>query len=203
MGFMDSMRGFAEKVGDKVEKGAKSVSDNSKKIAEKTKVKKEISMLENEINSAYSSIGKLYFEANSSNPDADFADLMSDITTKTDRVEKFRQLLASLDDKYTCKQCGAELTKVQKFCDKCGTKVEPIVPPQIEGYNTPATSSQPFPNPIEQNAETVAETPVQNEQPVQNNQVVQEAAPAVKTCPNCGTELLPDQHFCEQCGTKI
>lgn len=201
MGFMDSMKGFAEKVGDKVEKGARSVSDNSKKIAEKTKVKKEISLLENEINSAYSSIGKLYFEANSSNPDADFADLMSDIEAKTDRVEKFRQLLASLEDKYSCKQCGAELSKVQKFCDKCGAKVEPVVVPQIEGYNTPAPSSQPFPNPMNQNAEPVTmNQPVQNDQEVQP---IQEAAPAVKTCSNCGTELQPDQHFCEQCGTKI
>ena len=45
MGFMDSMKDFAGKIGESVEKGAKTVSDGSKKIADKSKIKRELSRL--------------------------------------------------------------------------------------------------------------------------------------------------------------
>ena len=66
MGFMDSMKDFAGKIGESVEKGAKTVSDGSKKIADKSKIKREISRLEKEINDSYIEIGKKYFEKISS-----------------------------------------------------------------------------------------------------------------------------------------
>ena len=53
MGFVDSVKGFASKVGGSVERGAKTVSANSKKLVEKTKIKSEISGLESNINADY------------------------------------------------------------------------------------------------------------------------------------------------------
>ena len=99
MGFLDSVKGFAEKVGDSVEKGAKSVSDSSKKMQEKSRIKKEISNLEAEVNASYFAIGKKYFELNSTAPGQDYAESVENIVKSSERLEKFKLLLASLDDK--------------------------------------------------------------------------------------------------------
>ncbi|MBQ8180718.1 MAG: zinc ribbon domain-containing protein [Ruminococcus sp.] len=177
MGFMDSVKGFAGKVGDSVERGAKSVSDSSKKMQEKSRIKKEISNLEAEVNAAYFAIGKKYFELNSNTPGEDYAESVDTIIKSTDRLEKFKLLLASLDDKMLCSGCGAEVTRNQKFCDKCGAKVEFPETPIIEGYNDApaAVVSQP----------EVAPQPV------------------ASFCASCGAQLEPGQKFCDKCGAKV
>ncbi len=183
MGFMDSVKGFAGKVGDSVERGAKSVSDSSKKMQEKSRVKKEIANLEAEINSSYFAIGRKYFELNSANPGNEYSDSVTNIIKCNDRLEKFKLLLASLDDKMPCAGCGAEVSRGQKFCDKCGAKVEFVDPPVIEGYNDGASLS-----------------------PAQNGFAGQPAdapQPAVAFCPTCGAQLDADQKFCDKCGTKL
>lgn len=187
MGFMDNVKEFAAKVGNTVEKGAKSVSDNSKKMAEKSKVKREISQLETEMNNAYYAIGKKYFELHSAAPEEGYEDSVNTIIANIDKIEKFRLLLASMDDKQLCSGCGAEVVRGQKFCDKCGTKVEFAEAPIIEGYNDhPAVAVT---------DEVVDDDVQQEEQPKPESDKV--------VCTGCGATLEPGQNFCEKCGTKI
>lgn len=183
MGFMDSVKGFAGKVGDSVERGARSVSDSSKKMQEKSRIKKEISNLEAEVNASYFAIGKKYFELNSTAPGPEYSDSVTNIIKCSDRLEKFKLLLASLDDRMPCAGCGAEVTRAQKFCDKCGAKVEFVEPPIIEGYNDSASLFPAQNAPVEQSAYA--------------------AQPVAAFCPTCGSSLEPGQKFCEKCGTKL
>lgn len=180
MGFLDSVKGFAEKVGDSVEKGAKSVSDSSKKMQEKSRIKKEISNLEAEVNASYFAIGKKYFELNSTAPGQDYAESVENIVKSSERLEKFKLLLASLDDKMACSGCGADVTRNQKFCDKCGAKVEFPETPVIEGYN-----------------DFVSAEPVVEAQPAAAPQ------PVASFCPSCGAQLEAGQNFCDKCGAKV
>ena len=182
MGFMDSVKGFAEKVGDTVERGAKSVSDSSKKIAEKNRVKREIAVLENDINNAYYAIGKKYMELHGENPGEEYAETVELIKSKTDRADKFKIILAAMDEKQTCTGCGAEVARGQKFCDKCGAKIEEIEIPIIEGYND-----------------------VQPEPTAEEVEVVAEEAPqeAQRFCAKCGETIATGSNFCEKCGTKV
>jgi rubrerythrin len=142
MGFMDSVKGFAGKVGETVSNGAKSVSDGSKKLAEKSRVKKEIAQLEAEVEQSFSAIGKAYFEENKDKADDKFAASFADIAAKREKADKLRQLLASMEDKWPCPQCGAEVTKGQKFCDNCGAKVEAPEAPVIAGYTESAPAAE-------------------------------------------------------------
>ncbi|MCM1507149.1 MAG: zinc ribbon domain-containing protein [Ruminococcus flavefaciens] len=175
MGFLDSMKDFAGKVGNTVEKGAKSVSDSSKKMAEKSRLKKEISQLETEVNSAYISIGKVYFDRISANPDPECENAVETITTKGERIEQLRKVLSSLEDKIPCPSCGADILKGQKFCDKCGAKIEVDV--------------------AVEKAEPVIIEPVA--EPVAEQQSDK------KICSECGTPADADQLFCQQCGKKF
>ena len=181
MGFMDSVKGIAGKVSGTVENGVRSVTDSTKKMGEKTKVRNEINRLESEIQNAYLVIGKRYFEKHSEAPDEEYAAPVSDIISKTERIEKFKLLLASYEDKQPCSNCGAEVFKGQKFCDKCGTKVEFVEPPIIEGFNDNVQSAN---DNFQQTAELVQE-------------------PVKPVCPNCNAVLEPAQRFCDKCGTKI
>jgi len=178
MGFMDSVKGLAEKVGSSFEKGAKSVSDSSKKIAEKSKVKREIASLEGDIKNTYCEIGKRYAELNAAAPGEEYADDIAAIREKSERLEKFRLLLASMEDKPHCAECGASLNKNQKFCDKCGAKVERPEPPIIEGFN---------------DSKPAEDTPAE----------ASPAGEAERVCPECGEPIADDQKFCAKCGHSL
>lgn len=175
MGFFDQMKDIAGKVGNTVEKGAKSISDSSKKMAEKSKLKSEISQIENELNSAYISIGKVYFEKLLVNPEPECANAVDTIIKQGAKVEQLRNQLNSLEDKIPCANCGASLSKEQKFCDKCGAKVE------VPSYSEPA---EPVITPV-------APEPVSAEKT------------SGKVCPECNTPADDDQLFCQQCGKKF
>lgn len=182
MGFLDSMKDFAGKVGNTVEKGAKSVSDGSKKMAEKSKIKKEISQLETEINSAYISIGKVYFDRIADSPEPECQNAVETIIKTGKRLEQLRKNLCLLDDKMICPSCGADVAKGQKFCDKCGAKIdEVIIEEKEEPVITPEPAEMPEPADI---PETTAEY---------NG----------KVCPECNTPVEDDQQFCVKCGRKL
>ncbi|MDE6424652.1 MAG: zinc ribbon domain-containing protein [Ruminococcus sp.] len=164
MGFLDQVKDLAGKVGNTVEKGAKSISDGSKKMAEKSKVKSEISQVESEMNAAYISIGKVYFEKAAENSDPDCINAVETIIKNSTRLEQLRKQLDNLEDKISCQKCGASLSKEQKFCDKCGAKVEIKIEPII----IPAEQSAPKVCPK-------CNTPVEED--------------GQKFCEKCGTDL--------------
>ena len=124
MSFLDSVKDIAGAVGNTVSKGAKSVSENSKKLAEKTRIKREIALIEADINNSYIEIGKKYFEAISKAPSEEYAFDVDNIITKNQQLEEAKKSLMDLEDKHNCPECGAPVFKDQKFCDKCGSKLE-------------------------------------------------------------------------------
>ena len=201
MGFLDQMKDFAGKVGNTVEKGAKSISDSSKKMAEKSRLKSEISQVETEMNTAYISIGKAYFEKAVENSDPDCINAVETITKSIPRLDQLRRQLDSLEDRISCQNCGASLLKEQKFCDKCGAKVEikiePIPAPDVSvnakvcpQCNAPVTDNeQRFCENCGADLSAPVITPAQTEVPV---------------CPECNSPLeSPDQSFCKVCGKKL
>lgn len=126
MGFMDTIKDVAEKVGDTVGKGVKSVSETSQKVAEKMKLKKQINQLEAEINAAYIVIGKKYFDENSASPAPEYEEEINKIISNREKSESLKAELNALDDKITCPKCGASLLIEQNFCDKCGENLAEV-----------------------------------------------------------------------------
>lgn len=123
MGFFDSVKDIAGKFGESVERGAKTVSDNSKKFAEKNKIKRELSSIESSINNDYIVLGKAMFEKICNDTDSEFAETISGIKEKNQKLEELKNTLMSLEDKSSCPNCGAQISKDQVFCDKCGQKI--------------------------------------------------------------------------------
>ena len=106
-----------------------------------------------------------------------------------------------------CPNCGTPAAPDAAFCNECGTSL-------LGG--APVPSSQPDPEPVQEeysfqngnisqepefcSPEEPAPEPVQEpEAPA----FQQEAAPAAKICPNCGTKLEADAVFCSECGSRV
>lgn len=122
MGFVDSVKEFAEKVGDTVDKGIKTGSDSYKKMAEKSRLKKEVSRLDNEVNAIFTAVGRAVY---SKDPNSqEFRKQFEAVNEKNAEIEKLQVLLTALEDKVACKSCGEMVSKDSKFCDKCGAKIE-------------------------------------------------------------------------------
>ncbi|WP_303837792.1 zinc ribbon domain-containing protein [Ruminococcus flavefaciens] len=123
MGFVDSVKDFAEKVGESVERGAKTVSTSSKRFAEKTKIRREMARVESDINTDYIELGKVMYEKICSDPDTEYMATISDIKEKTLKLDELKAELMSLEDKVFCENCGSQIRREQVYCDKCGAKV--------------------------------------------------------------------------------
>lgn len=124
MGFLDSVKDIAGKVGGSVEKGAKTVSESSKKLAEKTRLKREIAHIETLINDDYIELGRAYFDIICDDPENEYAATVSDIEENNENLQQLRAQLMALEDKICCENCGSQVRKEQVYCDKCGTKLD-------------------------------------------------------------------------------
>ena len=133
MGILDQVKNIADSVGNTVSKGAKTGTDNLKKMAEKSKIKREIAMIEADINNSYIEIGKKFFETISRAPSEEYAFDVENIISKNAQLEEAKKSLMELEDKFTCPECGAAVTKEMinivpiGSCPKCGHKQEHFV----------------------------------------------------------------------------
>jgi ribosomal protein L40E len=168
MGFVDTVKEIAEKVGDTVDKGIKTGSDSYKKMTEKSRLKKEISRLNIEINNIFATVGKKLYTDDPDNKE--FSKVFESVREKQVEIEELSAQLTALDDKIQCVKCGEMISKDSRFCDKCGAKVV-----------TPAPSPAPEPA-------TEPETVVAEEVKICRN-CGAELIDAGKYCDKCGAML--------------
>ena len=123
-----------------------------------------------------------------------------------------------------CPKCQAELTGEEKFCIKCGTKLQGVNPPvteQTKAAETPAASSEASseqakpaeaPAPKTEQPKTDEKTASQAEQPkadektasqAEQPKAAEESAPAPSFCIKCGSKLKPGVKFCTKCGAPV
>ena len=138
MGFVDTVKEIAEKVGDTVDKGIKTGSDSYKKMTEKSRLKKEISRLNIEINNIFATVGKKLYTDDPDNKE--FSKVFESVREKQVEIEELSAQLTALDDKIQCVKCGEMISKDSRFCDKCGAKVvTPAPSPSPESAPEPET----------------------------------------------------------------
>ena len=131
----------------------------------------------------------------------------------------------------TCTSCGSDVTG-KKFCPRCGTAVQPVVLPPIEGQLCPQCNGEIKPGAAfcmhcgaslrlqqGQSAPVVTAPPAQRFCPScntdvsgmttfctncgQNLQPQVVPAPTALHCANCGRQNAPDMRFCGGCGNPL
>ena len=145
-----------------------------------------------ETQKAFWELGKRVFEAEKDKADSDYASDMAEIDKKVENEKLWQLYRLSLEDKTKCEKCGAIITSDSVFCNKCGASVPErdfsVICPEEPKAEEPV---QPVP-PV---------TPV--EPVLQRTFGPAPAAPAQKVCQKCGSPLLDDALFCEQCGQRV
>ena len=76
-----------------------------------------------------------------------------------------------------CPQCGVDNPEGARFCDQCGAMLIPVTGAAPAAVAPPAVPAAPA--------------------------VPQATASGVITCPQCGTQALPGEAFCENCGAPL
>ena len=85
-----------------------------------------------------------------------------------------------------CSKCGSENPADNKFCSKCGAKLEA----PVEAPAQPTTSTAFCPkcgSPVSSEAQFCSKC----------------GARLVNVCPKCGSEVTPEMRFCRQCGQDL
>lgn len=112
--------------GEKMGRMAQNAVAKSKEMAEITRLNVEISNLEQSLRDNYIQLGQYVL----SHPDLIAAEdetvvqIRQSVTDLQAKVEQDRQTICDLRNVNICSNCGAEVSRSSKFCDKCGTAMD-------------------------------------------------------------------------------
>lgn len=103
---------------------------------------------EDAVKESVQSLGRLYFEANQDNTEAEFYSQISSVKECIEKEKLWRLYRLSLEDKTQCDSCGAVITADSAFCNKCGTSIKPrdfstIGISQMQSNNNTSSSACP------------------------------------------------------------
>lgn len=106
---------------------AQSAVAKSKEMAEITRLNMEISNLEQKLRENYSKLGEYIID----NPallaggdDAVVVQICQAVAEIREKLEQDRQQILDIRNVNVCTNCGAEVSRASKFCDRCGTVMD-------------------------------------------------------------------------------
>ena len=112
--FMESMERFAQ-----------SAVSKSKEVAETTSINLEISSLEQQLQGLYAQAGRYAIDRRLlPTEEAEIQAILTPMEQLQERLAQCRQALLELRNACICPSCGAEISRLSNFCDRCGAPVE-------------------------------------------------------------------------------
>lgn len=160
-----------------------------------TSYEEKINQLQAEIEQRYATIGKKYYELHQADAEEEIREdveklneLNLEITYQQEQLEEYR-------NKHICKNCGAEISETDRFCNSCGIRI--IREGEVEQDDThtcpkcgePVQEGQKFCCKCGWALTKVITEDLQSEKK--------------RVCPGCGNEIESDMKFCIICGQKL
>ena len=106
--------------GDKFNQITKSAVSKSKEMAEITRLNMEISNNEQKLKELAVQVGMSVVDRKLLAEDEQIAELTVQIETLHEAITKNQSLIQEIRNINICANCGAEVSRTSKFCDKCG-----------------------------------------------------------------------------------
>ncbi len=195
---------FFDDLGKKISNAGQGVAQSTQNFANVQKLNRMVSDEEKKVNMLYGEIGKAYYEYNSANPDASYANLVAAITESMNNIAVYKEQIKEIKGLTNCPNCGAEVPYTSAFCNSCGTKIPQRVVSQVVpdncmqcsacgafvpmGYKFCTTCGNVMGEPAAQPAAPAQDVPAGN---------------GMKKCPNCGKDLPAEAMFCTGCGQQV
>jgi rubrerythrin len=108
---------------DDVKKFGKNLTDKGKDIVEITKLNSQISSEKENIKGIYLKIGEQVYQEFKNGTESPYAELCGQIAEIEAKIQELSDKVLELKNALKCPSCGAEVTKENAFCPKCGTKL--------------------------------------------------------------------------------
>lgn len=181
MAFFDELARKAGKAKDEVLQKTQDLSETAKlsgKLSEEEKVKSHL----------LQQIGECYVRLHKEDFEAEFADTISAYQETEKRIQRIRSQIQIIKGVRICEACGAEVSRNDCFCQKCGNPLPKLVEIVPEGCVKCARCNA-FVSKNMRYCTNCGELLVPQ--------------PQKKTCANCDLELSPDVKFCPKCGRAV
>ena len=81
---------------------------------------------ENAINDALLVLGRTVYETYKNTSGYEFNEQVTQVTECIKKSELWKQYRLTLDGKMKCDKCSSIITSDSAFCNKCGTKIDPL-----------------------------------------------------------------------------
>lgn len=110
--------------GDKFNQLTKSAVSKSKEMAEITRLNMDISNNEQKLKELAVQVGMSVVDRKLLLEDEQIAELAAQIETLRESIAKNQALIQEIRNINICANCGAEVSRTSKFCDKCGSPMD-------------------------------------------------------------------------------
>lgn len=169
-----------ESIGAKLNQVGSNTSQKLKNFSSVSSLSIQNSKLEKVVTELYARLGILYYEKYASVNQADFNDVILEITEYKKQIELNTLEMQRLKAVPVCNSCGTALSENTVFCPNCGTKAKvfricPKCNVAVDGDFCSKCGTK-----------VVLES---------------EVPPSIKVCPSCGTESATGSAFCSKCGS--
>ncbi len=119
---------FIDKLSSGVNEAGNTISQKAREISEQTKLTGEINKNRARRDELIRQLGESYYQAKQSGTEANFDELVHEISLVDGILAKVTESLNQLKGIVICEKCGTEISKGSAFCPSCGTPVkEPTV----------------------------------------------------------------------------
>lgn len=81
---------------------------------------------ENAVNDALLVLGRKVYDTYKNTSDSNFNEQVAQVTDCIKKSELWKQYRLTLEGKMKCDKCAAIITSDSSFCNKCGTRIEPL-----------------------------------------------------------------------------
>ncbi len=110
--------------GEKFNKITQSAITKSKEMAEVTRLNMEISTQNQKMKELYAQTGEYVLNSGVAGDDETVAGFAAQLETIRQAIMASQEKLNEVKNINICPNCGAEVTRTSKFCDKCGTEMQ-------------------------------------------------------------------------------
>ncbi|MCI8398118.1 MAG: zinc-ribbon domain-containing protein [Oscillibacter sp.] len=110
--------------GDKFNQLTKTAVSKSKEVAEITRLNMEISSSEQKMKELAAQIGMIVAGQSLLSDHEEIAGLAEQVRALQEAVARNQSLIQEIRNINICAQCGAEVSRTSKFCDKCGSPMD-------------------------------------------------------------------------------
>ncbi len=116
---------FLDDLSKKLTMVGQEAASQTKAFAETTRINAKISDEERQINAYYTQLGRIYFDENKDNPNAQHIDLITNIMDAMHRIEMYKVDIRRAKGVVGCPNCGSEVPINVSYCSYCGAPIPP------------------------------------------------------------------------------